>query len=128
MGGWFADVIVGYFITLLRIISRILRTRRSKGWREITATVSGASSRTSSYMPRPVAEIVYTYRLDGGFYGGVDEKPYFFESSAKQYANQFARGDNLVVRVKPGAPEESVVRNEDQVRPAPSTTIAGVSD
>ena len=128
MGGWFADVFVGYFITLFRIASRIVRARRSEGWPEIAATVSGASCQTSSYMPRPVAEIVYTYHIDGGFYGGVEDKPFFLESSAKQYANQFARGDNLVVRVKAGAPEESVVRDEDQVRPAPSATIAGVSD
>jgi len=31
MGGWFADVIVGYFITLFRIVSRIVRARRSEG-------------------------------------------------------------------------------------------------
>jgi hypothetical protein len=127
MGGWFADVIVGYFITLFRIVSRILRARRIKGWREITATVSGASCQTSSYMPRPVAEIVYTYRLDGGFYGGVDEKPFFLESSAKQYAEQLARGDSLVVRVKPGQPEVSIVRDEDQVRKNQSTTSADLS-
>jgi Protein of unknown function (DUF3592) len=126
MGGWFADVIVGYFITLFRVVSRILRARRSKGWPEITATVSGASCQTSSYMPRPVAEIVYTYRLDGGFYGGVDEKPFFFESSAKQYAQRFTRGDSLVVRVKPGKPEVSIV-DEGQIRTIQSATSTGIS-
>ena len=109
MGGWFADVIVGYFVTLFRIVSRIARARRSEGWPEITATVSGASCQTSFYLPRPVAEIIYTYRFDGGFYGGVDEKPFFVESSAREYARQFARGDSLVVRVKPGRPEVSIV-------------------
>jgi hypothetical protein len=104
-------------ITLFRIVARTLRARRSKAWREITATVAGATCQSSSYMPRPVAEIVYTYRVDGGFYGGVDEKPFFFESSAKHYAEQFARGDSLVVRVKPGEPEVSIVPDEDQVRP-----------
>ena len=127
MGGWFADVIVGYFITLFRIVARILRARRSKGWREITATVAGTSCQTSSYMPRPVAEIVYTYRIDGGFYGGADEKPFFFESSAKRYAEQFARGDSLVVRVKPGEPEVSILLDEDQVRPNQPATSTGVS-
>jgi hypothetical protein len=127
MGGWYADIIVGYFITLFRIVVRILRARRSKGWHEITATVAGASCQTSLYMPRPVAEIVYTYRIDGGFYGGVDEKPFFFESSAKSYAEQFARGDSLVVRVKPGGPEVSIVFAEDQVRPNQPATSTDVS-
>jgi hypothetical protein len=117
MGGWFADVFVGYFITLFRMVARSLRARKSKSWHEITATVSGASCQSSSYMPRPVAEIVYTYRFNGDFYGGVDEKPFFFESSAKQYAEQFSRGDSLVVLVKPGEPEVSIVLDEDHVRP-----------
>jgi len=116
MAGWFADVVVGYFITLFRIVARILRGRKSKGWHEITATVSGASCQSSSYMPRPVAEIVYTYRINGGFYLGVDKKPFFFESSAKHYAERFARGDSLFVLVKPGEPELSIVPDEGNVR------------
>lgn len=110
------DVIVGYFITLFRILVRIRRTNKSKDWREVTATVAGASCQTQSYAPRPVAEIVYTYRIDGGFYGGVDEKPFFFDSAARDYADRFTRGDTLVIRVKPGEPETSVVRDADQSR------------
>jgi hypothetical protein len=64
-------------------------------------------------MPRPVAEIVYTYRFDGGFYGGVDRKPFFLESSAKAYADQFTRGNTLFIRVKTGDPETSFVPDED---------------
>jgi hypothetical protein len=95
MGGWFADVIVGYFITLFRILARILRARKGTAWRETTATVAGASCQTSSYLPRPVAEVVYTYHVDGDFYGGVDEKPFFFETSARDYAQRFTRGDTI---------------------------------
>jgi predicted SprT family Zn-dependent metalloprotease len=73
MGGWFLDVIVGYFIALLRILARNLRARKSRDWREITATVAGASCQSSFLMEHRVAEIVYTYRCDGGFYGGADE-------------------------------------------------------
>jgi hypothetical protein len=117
MAGWYLDVFIGYLISLFRMIVRDVRARRTNEWRETTATVSGASCQTSSFLPRPVAEIVYTYRIDGGFYGGVDEKPFFFASSAKEYAGQFARGDNLVVRVSPGQPEISIVRDEDVVMP-----------
>ncbi len=116
MGGWFVDVIVGYFITLFRILVRIRRASKSKTWREVTAAVAGASCQTQAYAPRPVAEITYTYRIDGGFYGGVDEKPFFVDSAARDYVDQFTRGDALVVRVKPGEPEISVVRDEDQGR------------
>jgi hypothetical protein len=117
MAGWYLDVFIGYLVSLFRMIVRDLRARRTASWRETTATVSGASCQTSSFLPRPVAEIVYTYRIDGGFYGGVDEKPFFLGGSAKEYASQFARGDNLVVRVKPDHPEISIVRDEDVVMP-----------
>ena len=97
MGGWFVDIFVGYVITFCRIIARTLRARRRKDWFESSATVVGASCQTQSYMPRPVAEIVYTYRFDGGFYGGVDRKPFFSESSAKAHADQFTRGNTLII-------------------------------
>jgi hypothetical protein len=116
VGGWFLDVFVGYLITAYRIIVRVARGRKSNGWPEATATVCGASCETQSYMPRPVAEIVYTYRFEGGFYGGVDEKPFFLDSSAKAFASRFTRGDTIVIRVKPGEPETSLVRDEDQAR------------
>lgn len=117
MAGWYLDVFIGYLVSLFRMIVRDLRARRTVSWRETTATVSGASCQTSFFLPRPVAEIVYTYRIDGGFYGGVDEKPFFLASSAEEYAGQFARGDNLAVRVKPDHPEISTVRDEDIVMP-----------
>ena len=113
MGGLFVDIIVGYVITFCRIIARSLRARRSKDWCEISATVAGASCQTQAYMPRPVAEIVYTFRFDGGFYSGVDRKPFFLESSAKAYADQFVRGNTLIIRVKTGDPEISFVRDQD---------------
>jgi Protein of unknown function (DUF3592) len=125
MGGWFVDIVVGYLITLFRIISRSVRALRSKDWHEASAVVSGASCQSQAYMPRPVAEIVYTYRFVGGFYGGVDEKPFFLEGSAKACADQFKRGDTLIIRVKPGEPETSLVFDEDQTRVnAPPTTTS----
>jgi hypothetical protein len=117
MVGWYLDVLVGYVISLFRMIARKRRAGRCKGWRETTATIAGIDCKASPFLSRPVVEFVYTYHLDGGFYGGVDERPFYFESSAKNYANKFTKGGNLVVRVKPGALEVSLVRDEDQVRP-----------
>jgi hypothetical protein len=116
--GLFLHVIVGYAISLFRMAARTLRAQRTKTWRETTATVVGASCQMSSFLPRPVAEIVYTYRVDGRFYGAADEKPFFLEGSAKEYVNLFAKGDNLIVRVKPGEPEVSTLRDGDQKRHA----------
>jgi hypothetical protein len=117
IGGDLLGVLIGFLVSLFSMIVRTLRARRTSDWREAMATVVGASSQRSSFPPRPVAEIVYTYRIDGGFYGGVDEKPFFLATSAEEYAEQFAKGDDLVVRVKPGQPEKSIVRDEDFVKP-----------
>jgi len=127
MGGWFVDIFVGYLVSLVRIIVRTRRSRRCSSWRETTATIVGVSWQAQSWLPRPDAEIVYTYRIDGGFYGGVDRKPFYLESSAKNYASHFAKGDNLIVRVKPGQPEISMVLDEDQVRVNESTSSSRVS-
>jgi hypothetical protein len=43
---------------------------------------------------------------------------FFFESSAKHYAEQFSRGDSLVVLVKPEELEVSIVPDEGHVRPS----------
>lgn len=128
MGGWFVDVIFGYFITLFRILARIRRTNRSKAWREVTATICGATCQTQSYAPRPIAEIVYTYRVDGGLYGGVDEKPFFLASDARGYVKQFTRGDMLVVRVKPGEFGTSIVTDYDLKRAIRQSGVTSRSD
>ena len=128
MGGWFVDIFVGYLISLFKMAARERKARRCKDWRETTATIVGTSWRAQAFIPRPIAEIIYTYHFDGGFYGGVDEKPFYLESSAKSYANRYAKGDNLIVRVKPAEPEVSLVRDEDQATPDESTTSAGISD
>ncbi len=127
LSGWFADNIIGFLVSLVRIVARKWRARRCSGWRKTTATIVGVSWQAQSYLPRPDAEIVYTYRIDGGFYGGVDTKPFCLESSAKNYASHFAKGDDLLVRVKPGEPETSVVLDEDQVKTKESPTNSPVT-
>jgi hypothetical protein len=114
MGGWFLDVFVGWLITLYRIVTRSVRARKTKEWRAISAVISSAAFQGEAYIPRPVALIAYTYHFEGGSYLGVDEKPFFFESSAKAYAAQFKRGCPLIIRVKPGEPETSIVLDKDE--------------
>ena len=111
-----AGDIIGFLISLARIVARKWRSRRCSSWRETTATIVGVSWQAQSYLPRPDAEIVYTYRIDGGFYGGVDTKPFCLLSSAKNYANHFANRDSLIVRVKPGQAGISMVLDADQIK------------
>jgi|SRR5207245_6883402 len=127
MPGLFAGDIIGFLVSLVRIVTRKGRARRCSGWRETTATIVSVSWRAQLTFPRPEAEIAYTYRIDGGFYGGVDTKPFCFQSSAKNYASRCAQGDSLIVRVKPGEPEISIVLDADQIKTNESTTNPRVS-
>ena len=116
MGGWFADNILGFLVSLIRIASRKWRARYYKTWPEVTATIVGVRWQRQSYFRRPDAQIVYTYRIDGSLYGGEDTKPFCLGSSAESYASQFANGEDLIIRVKPHQPEVSAVLDEDITR------------
>jgi len=66
---------------------------------------------SSGYGGRSV-EIVYSYRVDGELYTGLHDEPCLLSES--EYMERFTKGSTFVVRVKPDAPEVSVVRDEDQ--------------
>ena len=59
-------------------------------------------------------EFPYSYRVDGELYTGLHEEPFFLANSTADYVARFSSGRTFVVRVKPNAPETSVVRERDQ--------------
>jgi len=87
---------------------------------------------TSSTCPKAmygcdVAEVYYTYRVDGELYTGVNEKPFIYHHSGQNYVSNFAPGREFTVRVKPGYPLVSIVREVDQNNSfVPSGEAAGV--
>jgi len=58
-------------------------------------------------------EIVYSYRFEGELYTGLHEEP-VFAGSGTEYMERFTKGGKFFVRVKPGEPEVSVLRDADQ--------------
>jgi hypothetical protein len=110
MLGWFLDVYVEF---LLRIVIRALRTRGSDGWPICRGTVRSSRALTAVY-GCPLAEIVYTYRVSGELYSGLHRRPFILTDSNERYANSFAEGGLLILRIKPGEPEMSIVRDDDQ--------------
>ena len=79
----------------------------------MNATVTAPPS-TSSGFGCPSAEIVYSYRFDGELYTGIHEESFLLNDSLTDYVERFGEGRSLVVRVKPGKPEVSIVREGDQ--------------
>jgi len=67
-----------------------------------------SSSHTRGQFGGDVAEIFYKYYVDGMSYADVYRKPFIVESSAKDYAERFAAGNEIKIRVKPGKPSVSI--------------------
>jgi Protein of unknown function (DUF3592) len=93
--------------------ARWLRVCGSREWPSENATVT-APPTSSSGVGCPTVEIVYSYRLKGELYTGIHEEPFLLTDSLTDYVERFGEGNSVVVRVKPGNPETSVVREGDQ--------------
>ena len=114
MGGWFVDIFVEY---LFRVIVRMFKRRGSDTWPLVKATVTVSDCPNAGY-GCDVAEVHYTYRVDGELYTGTNEKPFISHNSGEAYTSRFAPGTEFSVRVKPGNLLVSVVRDGDQSGPA----------
>ncbi len=111
MGGWFVDIFVEY---LFRVMTRILKRRGSSAWPVAKATVTSSACPKAMY-GCDVAEVCYTYRVDGELYTGINEKPFISPSSGEDYVSRFAPGTEFCVRVKPQDLAVSIVREGDQM-------------
>jgi len=70
-------------------------------------------------------EIVYSYRFESELYTGIHEELFLFGGHLlTAYVARFGKGNLLVVRVKPGEPEVSIVRGDDQNTLAPGPVSA----
>ena len=109
MGGLVLDIYVEF---IFRVIVRLFKARGAKSWPVIKAEVTGTNYRPGGF-GCAVAEITYKYRFQGELYTGTNAKPFVLGSSAKEYVERYSVGSELLLRVKPGTPESSVVRDRD---------------
>jgi hypothetical protein len=108
--GWYVDILVGY---LIRIVILMIKARGSKAWPVEKGTVTGSRCDPAVY-GGPVAEITYTYTHKGEYFSGMHREPFILRDSAEEYVTRFPAGGDLIVRIKPGEPEVSIVRDRDQ--------------
>ena len=116
--GLFADVYIGYvlrlFVYMFKTLAGGLRARGSASWQLANACLSSPGLADRGFWACPTAEITYTYRYNGELYSDIYERPFLLLNSATEYALRFRVGDVIVVRIKPGKPDVSVVRDADQ--------------
>jgi hypothetical protein len=97
----------------LRVIIRWPRVAGSGKWLLADATVTAPPTSLSG-IGCPRVEIAYSYRVNGELYTGFHEEPFLTTESMTEYVERFAEGRSIIVRVKPGNPEVSIVCEEDQ--------------
>ena len=94
-------------------VSRLwLSAIRSHKWPRVEATVTADPAGFRAFA-RYTVEVPYTYRFQGELYTGLHEEPSFGGVGAA-FMRRFAEGKRFIVRVKPGEPEVSVMREGDQ--------------
>ena len=71
----------------------------------MTATILGIHPNLGQYSS---VSVDYEYAFDGQRFADSFVKPFIFDSSAKAYADQFAKGMSFTVRIKPRQPEASI--------------------
>lgn len=62
----------------------------------------------------PTAEVAYTYKFAGQTYSAIDSTPFFLTETAKGQVGRFRPGKTAIVRVHPGQPTRSVLKQADQ--------------
>ena len=112
MGGLVIDI---YLEFIFRVIARFFRARGAKSWPVVKAQVTGTYCDPGGF-GCVVANVAYEYRLEGELYTGTDAKPFVSDGSAKDYLKSHPQGSELLIRVKPGSPDFSIVRQDDLYR------------
>ncbi len=100
MGGLVLDIYVEYIV---RVIIRLFKTWGAKSWPIIQAKVTSTNCRPGGF-GCAVADITYTYRLDGELYMGSDANPFVWTSSAKDYLENYGRGTEVACARETGKP------------------------
>jgi hypothetical protein len=111
LSGWYLDVLVGY---LLRMLIRTVKARGSNRWPLEKALITDSRVDRAAYGGR-VAEVTYAFHHEGEYCSGMHREPFLLVDSAEEYVARFREGGDVIVRVRPGEPEMSIIRQRDQV-------------
>jgi len=112
MSGLVVDVFVVY---LIRVLVRKWRQRGTSVWEPKKTRIASISRRLMAW-GCPIVELVYVYKVDDKTFSGMESIPFLWGSSAEDYVRRNPPESSLTIRVKPGEPEISIMRDEDQDR------------
>jgi len=99
---------------IVRVVIQRIKFEGSDQWPRENATV-WTSRAAEGQRSEGIAQIIYYYSHDGHYFSGTHEKEFRTYGLANRYVAAFPKGTQFVVRVKPGNPKTSILRDEDQV-------------
>jgi hypothetical protein len=103
--------LIRLIVAFIRSLSVWLKGVGSGNWPLVEAIVTDDAVRVHGALTDTI-EFPYSYRVGGELYTGLHEEPCFLSDRA--YMARFPKGRKLLIRVKPDAPESSIVRDPDQ--------------
>ncbi len=105
-----AALVVDVLIELMvRSGARACRASAVNTWPVFPATVV-ATDLSNGFTSLKVARVTYAYRYAGEDFQGTDEKPFWYDGSAKDHLDSHQAGTVIAVRVDPDNPAQSVFR------------------
>jgi hypothetical protein len=102
-----------YVVFLVKLLIRAIKMRGNSKWPVTTATVTSTDPLYGG-TGYPTAAVAYSYEVDGSSFEGTNQKPFVLLGSAKRYVTHFPTQSQIKIRVKPGNPSTTVIRNQDQ--------------
>ena len=110
MGGLILDKLI---VFLYRLIATLIGEYLSRDWPRTKGILTEAHI-SDGY---PLAEVTYSYIVNGSSYSGVYRKGFWYTDSAVRFADRLTAQTELVVRYRLGSPTESFLRKDDQSLP-----------
>ena len=101
------------FMAVDRARSEWWKRVRSNGWPIVHGRVHSSTIYPDDQLW--LAEVSYSYSVNGEFYSGYFRKRFTDEDEAEEYANLFPPDMTLFIRHKPEKPEVSLIRRDDQM-------------
>lgn len=107
MGGLVLDKIL---VLLVRAIFQLAREIRTRNWNRVDALIDG------SYAPEneTYASLTYLFSLDAQEYYGRYEETFWDRAAAAEFASRYPEHAKIVIRYRPGNPDQSFFSESDQ--------------
>ncbi len=110
----YAIILAFFGYGLVRWLKVRSRERAAENWPSVEGLSQGGRVAVGSQPNHPLAELDYSYSVNGEYYAGQILRGPFRNADEAQEFIDGGKGRKLIVRYDPSKFEKSIVRDEDQ--------------